>query len=332
MRTLFFAVLLSTVLLSAAQTAALREIPVPELWRSLGHEKLEIARNAYNSAPAEKKTWPADKPVPTSWAETGLRDDAEFVLIDAYLDGGSLSFYFKDSEDRYFVFCASSPMAGNGAGKVIRREQVFFVGVPHSSHKGGVPVAIGSPADEFLISILKQAKAKLPPIPEPPRTADWPALAPFTEPVIHELSAQVEAREKLGLGKVFALTDVSPAELRALSAEKLMAVLATEKTPLKANRPFTVIILLPLNGNDDLLRLEGCAKPGDYYFFHATKAPGEVQPSAARWACFTLPHPPVTGHSSGLSFSINSPRYRREAPAGYRFETLFSSSTGRMFQ
>jgi hypothetical protein len=323
---------LAFLFLCACHQVAAREIPVPELWRSFGHDKIELARNAYNSAPAEKKTRPADKPAPASWAETGLRDDAELVLSDGYFDGGSQSFYFKDSTGRYFVFCASSPMGADRAGKVVSLEQVFFVGVPHSSHKGGVAVTIGSPADEFLLSVLKHAKSKVPPIPEAPRAANWVALEPYSEPVIHDLSAIAGAREKLGLGRVFALQDASPAEIRALSTEKLMAALAVQKNPLGANRPFTVVILLPLNGADDLLRLEGCAKPGDYYFSHATKAPGEVQPSAARWACFTLPHPPVAGHSSGLSFSINSPLYRREVPAGYRFETMFSSATGRMFQ
>jgi hypothetical protein len=323
---------LAFLCLCACHHATAREIPVPDLVRSLGREKVELARNAYDSAPAEKKTWPADKPAPISWAEAGLRDDAELVLRDAYFDGGSLSFYFKDSTDRYFVFCSSSPMGSDGTGNVVRREQVFFVGVPHPTHKGGVAVAIGSPADEFLLSVLKHAKSKEPPIPEAPRAANWAALELCSEPMIHDLSAIAGAREKLGLGTVFAVQDASPAELRALSAEKLMAVLADQKNPLGANRPFTVVILLPLNGADDLLRLEGCAKPGDYYFSHATKASGEVQPSAARWACFTLPHPPVAGRSSGLSFSINSPRYRREAPAGYRFETIFSSATGRRFQ
>ena len=331
MRALRRAVLLSTLSLSAFYPAAAREIPLPDPGRSFGHEQTEMAINAYSSLPSANKTWPADRPAPTSWAETGLRDDAELVASRGYFDGGSRSFYFKDSTGRYFVFSARSPMGGDGTGKVVHRERIFHVGVPHPTEKGGVAVAIGSPADEFLISILKHAQAKMPAIPKALRSAGWAGLSDYAEPVVHDLSSVPTTRDKLGLGKMYFVQDVSTDHLRMFTTEELVAALAVEKDPLDKEKAFTVVVLLPLGARDDLVCLEGFDPSGGYFFFHASKTKGRTGREAL-WACFTLPYAPPAVRSLNFSINVNSLRYHRAAPAGYHFDSVLVSSASRTFR
>ena len=89
--------------------AEAKERPIPEVVMTKPSEDRESASRAYAGATADMKTWDKSRPLPTSWQEAGLQDDAELVFDRGYYDGGSRGFFFKDSTDHYFLLSEFTP-------------------------------------------------------------------------------------------------------------------------------------------------------------------------------------------------------------------------------
>ncbi len=294
----------------------------------------EEARRArdYEAAPEDRKSWDRNRPLPRSWADAGMRADAELMFTRGYLDGGSTAYFFKDSGGRYFVFGASTPIGAGSDNKVVPLERFFFIGAAHASVPGAVAVPVGSETDRFLLSILAVAATNQPPLPSPPRGEGWEGLQPYATPQLRSFTDDQRRRLKLGPGALGVLQGLTADELKQLATEDLGALLLAAPNPLRKNQASVVVVMFPVNQADDRLLLEGYKPPADFCFLHESRL-AERNYDTAEWGFFFLPIAPITRGSAGFGFDVNYSGYARpEPPAGYQSVGVQLLGTGRMFK
>lgn len=315
---------------SIGWSEGVRIIPSVRATQTYAEEQLR-ARD-YEAAPADRKTWARNRPLPRSWADAGMRADAELMFTRGYLDGGSTGYFFKDSGGRYFVFGASTPIGAGSDNQVVQVERVFCIGAPHASDPAAVAVPVGSETDRFLLFILAGAATNQPPLPSPPRGEGWDELQPYAAPQLRALTDDQRRRFKLGPGTLGVLQGVTADELKKLATEDLGALLLAAPNPLRKNQASVVVVMFPVNQADDRLLLEGYKPPGDFCFSHESRV-AERNYDSAEWGVFFLPIAPINRGSAGFGFKVNYSGYARpQPPAGYQSAGLHSSGTGRMFK
>jgi hypothetical protein len=265
---LTLSVLATIFALLAVSHAADRVIP---LARAEGtYAETRRAQEDYTQAPDELKKCNSTHALPVNWVDTGLRADAKLVFTDEVMDGGSRAFCFKDASGRYFIFCLSAPLMNDGYGKTVRSDPVFYVGAFHSSEPGAIKVPVDSETEKFLIAVLKEVVTRRQPNPLPPHGAGWDGLS---RDMVSESRQLVLAQRKVmgfGLGGLYVLQGVTPAELKKLNTDALIPLLTKAPNPLKQGVPSVVVLILPLNQGDDVMRLDGYEPPGKFFVSHLT--------------------------------------------------------------
>lgn len=98
--------------------------------------------------------WKQNQPLPTSYSEAGLGEDAVLVFKSVYLDGGSRVFAFKDGAGRYLVFCTTKPKMQAEYDKDQSFEERFYLRAVHWKDKGGMVVPRGSKTEDFLLKSI----------------------------------------------------------------------------------------------------------------------------------------------------------------------------------
>lgn len=323
-------VMAATFALLAAAHADDRVMP-PALAEG-AYAETSRAREDYKQAPDELKKWNSTHALPVNWSDTGLRADAKLVFTEEVMDGGSRAFCFKDSVGRYFVFCLSAPLMNDGSGKVARSDPVFYVGVFHSGEPGAIKVPVDSETEKFLIGILREVVARRPPKALPPHGDGWDAMSHTSLSETRQLTPEQRTALRLGLGSFYVLQAVTPDALKKLSTDDLITLLSKAPNPLKQGEASVVVLMLPLNQTDDVMRVDGYEPPGKFFVSHLTRAK-EKNWETPEWMIFYLPIAGITKNSAGFSYAINSPEYLTpEAKEGYRLESAMGSGTGRMFK
>lgn len=311
----------------------------PEVQLRTPFQDQQTRREDYAKATAETNAWSPEQPLPTSWLEAGLLDDATLMFIDYAFDGGTQVYYFRDSPGRYFVFRRETPLRseidakGQNVLRTIPREQLrFFIGDPKIARSQAVEVPIGSACDQFLISVLVEAAKRQPPLPSAPRDEHWDPLKRNSVQAVREFTQQQSAKLGGFSPSVYLLEDISVETAKALPNDELVARLLGAPNPLRKGQPLTAVVIIPLNQADDIVRLEGYTFPADFYFTHQTKAETHVFGSNL-YGVLICPVAPVHESSIGTDVTINSPSYQY-APVteGYSMEDITSSGSGRQLR
>ena len=143
----------------------------------------------------------------------------------------------------------------------------------------------------------------------------------------------IKTLEAFPLGALFALNLQANSELHQLSWEKLSRVLLDAPNPLRKDQPTTIIVVLPIYRQDDIITLVGVEYKaiGCNFLFDALTKGTQSPDNIIGAAIITLPIGKVAQTSRGFSYNVNS-TMDSPAPSGYTRFRGYSSATGRMFQ
>ena len=182
--------LLVFALFTTAFAANWEQLPV--VWMIFGVHPEDIQKDFATLHP-----WKPGDPLPTNFAEAGLKLPVELVGCEMYLDGGSIFYIFRGSNSKYLMVCTDSGSYGVRGSDEIKevKKPRLFLAAGHFKDKNKVVVPFDSKCERFLITAIKDCAARAQALQksEPNRRCECQSAARrlLTPPSRHHPASQV---------------------------------------------------------------------------------------------------------------------------------------------